>query len=319
MHPLAEQVRNLRKRLGLTQQQFADALQINRSYVSELEHGIRPSKHLLERIEALERDPVGKVGAPHSTGYSLVDLPGRLKAWRKRLHLSPADASRVLRISENRYKDYEEGSRSQPNLFLAEKFSILEHESSAFISELLHDAEGLTASPTSRVAYSSEPPSSFARVREEALPPEGYEYRPHPQDLSGETTELRWIPLLSWADAVRSLEQDFGDVASWERRVPTCVKDPHAVAIEIRGDSMEPKISEGDIATVLCSLKPQSGDMVIARLRDGSLLCKLFHIQREGRLIVLTSYNPAYPPAEHTEEEFHWIYPVHSVSKMFRK
>lgn len=287
----------LRRKLGFTQTELADELKINRSYLSQIENGLEPSSRLKERVEILEK--IGVVsrseGGPEGGGALLGP---RLIAWRKRLSLESAEAARVLRIARGRYEEYEAGR--EPNRFFTEKFNALESQSRTVIDQLLGDAD------LGRVQ----------RAAEELSPDE----RQAMEDLGADALQLHWIPLISWAHAGRSLEGDFSDVVNWEQRVPTPVKDPHAIAVQIRGDSMEPRISEGDTVILMCSVRAQTGDIVVARLKNGGVICKLFHLRgRTGRKFVLTSYNPAYPPTEHEEDDFFWIYPVHSVIKPMRR
>jgi len=82
--------------------------------------------------------------------------------------------------------------------------------------------------------------------------------------------------------------------------VPSNVTDEHAFAVRLRGDSMEPKFSDGDIAVLLPGIAATNGETVVANLRDQGLLCKIMHVQLDKKLITLSSYNPAYPPTDIT-------------------
>ena len=53
---ISERVIALRARLGLNQAEFANKLGISRNYVSMIEGGREPAKHLLMAIEAMERN-----------------------------------------------------------------------------------------------------------------------------------------------------------------------------------------------------------------------------------------------------------------------
>jgi len=300
----SKRVRLLRKRLGMTQAQLAADLKINRSYLSQIENGLEPSPRLKERIEILEKIGIPKFDIrPDSEGGSLAP---RLAAWRKRMALGSAEAAHALRIAKSRYEEYEAGR--EPTRFFAEKFRVLESESRTVVDELLGEKRSHRAAGSARAAAIAEEPGAFSPDERQVL-----------EDLGADAVQLHWIPLISWSQAERSLEVDFSDVMNWEQRVATSVKDPNAIAVQIRGDSMEPKISEGDTVTLLCSVKAQNGDIVVARQKNGGVICKLFHLRgRAGRTFVLTCFNPAYPAMEHEEDDFFWIYPVHSVHKTLR-
>lgn len=129
---------------------------------------------------------------------------------------------------------------------------------------------------------------------------------------------LRNLPVLSWAQA--GLATAFEEMPrDWDEVVPSAVSDDRAFGVRLRGDSMEPKFSDGDIAILLPSIAPTNGDTVVANLRDQGVVCKIMHVQLDKNLIKLSSYNPAYPPTEYHREEFHWIFPVDQIIKPLRR
>jgi phage repressor protein C with HTH and peptisase S24 domain len=125
----------------------------------------------------------------------------------------------------------------------------------------------------------------------------------------------RYIPVISWAQAgsLESLAPD--DLYGYQGRLAVAVKDPSAIAIPIKGDSMEPKFSDGDLAIVYPSRQPQTGNLVVTKLRDGTVLFKRFHMLGEGRY-QFTSYNEVYPPLTVNEGDVQWIYPVALTQKI---
>ena len=137
-------------------------------------------------------------------------------------------------------------------------------------------------------------------------------------NVEGGAPNLRNIPILSWAQAgeATAFEQIPSD---WDERVPTDVADERAFGVRLRGDSMEPKFSDGDIAILLPSTAPTNGEIVVANIRNQGALCKIMHVQLDKKLIKLSSYNPAYPPTEYHRDEFHWIYPVAAMIKQLRR
>ncbi len=101
--------------------------------------------------------------------------------------------------------------------------------------------------------------------------------------------------------------------------MPSDVADENAFAVRLRGDSMEPRYSDGDIAVLLPGIAPTNGETVVANLRNQGLLCKIMHVQLDKNLIKLSSYNQAYPPTEYHRDEFHWIFPVATIIKQLRR
>lgn len=132
------------------------------------------------------------------------------------------------------------------------------------------------------------------------------------------TAGLRRIPILSWAQAGQAI--DFERMpAEVDEAIPTDVADEHAFGVRLRGDSMEPKFSDGDIAILLPGTTATTGEIVVANIRDQGALCKIMHVQLDKQLVKLSSYNPAYPPTEYHRDEFYWIFPVAAVIKELRR
>jgi phage repressor protein C with HTH and peptisase S24 domain len=134
----------------------------------------------------------------------------------------------------------------------------------------------------------------------------------------GDPFRLRNLPVLSWAQAGQAT--DFERIPyDWEEVVPSDVTDERAFAVRLRGDSMEPRFSDGDIAVLLPGIAATNGETVVANLKDQGLLCKIMHVQLDKNLVKLSSYNPAYPPTEYHRDEFHWIFPVATIIKQLRR
>lgn len=71
--------------------------------------------------------------------------------------------------------------------------------------------------------------------------------------------------------------------------------------LKIRGDSMEPKISNGDIVIIRQQDNAESGDIVIATVNGTDATCKRLRKYRDG--IELISNNPSYDPMFFSNEE----------------
>jgi SOS-response transcriptional repressor LexA len=129
----------------------------------------------------------------------------------------------------------------------------------------------------------------------------------------------REVPLLSWAQAELAATSD-GIPESWPERMPTAASDGSAFAVQLRGDSMEPKYQEGDLAVVLPKSVARNGDLVIANIKEQGVVFKILNlIGGDTRRVRLTSYNPAHEPMDLARDDFHWIHPVHSVTRLIRR
>ncbi len=72
-------------------------------------------------------------------------------------------------------------------------------------------------------------------------------------------------------------------------------------ALRIHGDSMSPRISEGDIVIVRQQNYAETGDIVIVLINGDSATCKRLVKYQEG--ITLISFNPAYKPMKYSNKE----------------
>lgn len=131
-----------------------------------------------------------------------------------------------------------------------------------------------------------------------------------------EIVPLRRIRILSYAQmgALTSYEELPAD---FQETIPTDIDDPKAFALYLRGDSMEPRYRDGDIAVLRPSSEPKQQDVVVARFNDGSVVCKIY--TREKNSLILRSVNPVYEPIRTTSSEVSWVYPVDSVIKRLWK
>lgn len=71
--------------------------------------------------------------------------------------------------------------------------------------------------------------------------------------------------------------------------------------LRLHGDSMEPKMSDGDVVIVRCQDDAETGDIVIATVNGTDATCKRLKKYRDG--IELIAMNPSYPPLFYTTEE----------------
>lgn len=125
-------------------------------------------------------------------------------------------------------------------------------------------------------------------------------------DDSESAVPLRIIPLLTWAQA--GTAQAWENLQEHEGLVGFNLRDPKAVAVQIRGDAMEPQYPQGTYAIVYPSYEAKSGDFVIARLNDGTVMFKRLHV--DGNRCTFISLNPMYPPITVERARIEMLLPV---------
>lgn len=131
-------------------------------------------------------------------------------------------------------------------------------------------------------------------------------------------TKVRYVPLLSWAQAGHYDLAHSDEAYDYTGVVAFDVKDSRAFALEIEGDSMSPELQPGDRVIVAPSWTPRAGDTVIARTVDGDVYCKLYERQAGGKFRLI-SINQKYPAIELDADEVAWMYPVAQITKTVRR
>lgn len=85
------------------------------------------------------------------------------------------------------------------------------------------------------------------------------------------------------------------------------VRDPeNYFYLVVRGDSMEPRIREGDLALVRRQPALDDGDLGVVVYGDGEGTLKRFH--RKGNAVILQPFNPAYEAVVLAGEELEHLY-----------
>lgn len=108
------------------------------------------------------------------------------------------------------------------------------------------------------------------------------------------------IPVLGKVAAGIPLEA-IEDVLDWEEITEDVAKTGKFFALQIRGDSMSPKILEGDVVIVRQQSNADSGDIVIAIVNGYDGCCKKLIKNDVG--ITLQSLNPNYEPMVFTNRD----------------
>lgn len=120
---------------------------------------------------------------------------------------------------------------------------------------------------------------------------------------------MRRIPIYTFVQAGQATAYE-GLPTSWDDTIEYDGPDEKAFALRVAGDSMEPKFEPGMIITVSPKHPPHNGQLVVAKIKNEGCVFKLFHHSGDGKIITLSSYNPAYKDIVLPREKLHWIYRV---------
>lgn len=102
---------------------------------------------------------------------------------------------------------------------------------------------------------------------------------------------------------------EFLDTEEWEEISEKMSRSGRFFGLKVKGDSMIPRIMEGDVVIVKLQPDAESGDIVIARVNGDEACCKRLIKQEDG--IVLQSFNPCYAPMYFSNDK-----PVEIIGKV---
>ncbi len=91
------------------------------------------------------------------------------------------------------------------------------------------------------------------------------------------------------------------DIIDTEEITEDMARTGEFYGLKIHGDSMEPRMCEGDVVIVRKQEDAESGDIVIAMVNGDNATCKRLRKYRDG--IELISNNPAYKPMFFSNDE----------------
>ena len=103
------------------------------------------------------------------------------------------------------------------------------------------------------------------------------------------------------------------DVLDWEDISEDMAKTGEFFGLRIKGDSMQPRIVEGDVVIVRQQSDADSGDVVIVQVNGDKATCKRLAKYSSG--ISLISFNPAYEPMNYTNQQIEQL-PVTIIGKV---
>jgi phage repressor protein C with HTH and peptisase S24 domain len=117
------------------------------------------------------------------------------------------------------------------------------------------------------------------------------------------------VPIIGYAQAgAQGYFDDAGHPvgSGWDEVMFPAVNDPHAYALEISGDSMEPAYRDGDIIIVSPVAGVRRGDRVVVKTAEGEVMAKQLR-RRTARKIELQPINPSHPDVVLPVERVAWM------------
>jgi len=128
----------------------------------------------------------------------------------------------------------------------------------------------------------------------------------------GRSTAMRRVPLIGLAQAGREGFFDDGGYpvgGSWDEISLPEIGDPHAYALEISGESMEPVFRDGDQIIVSPAAPIRRGDRVVARTNKGEVMAKQLG-RMSAKRVELRSLNPEHVDRNFDRSEIAWIHRI---------
>ena len=122
----------------------------------------------------------------------------------------------------------------------------------------------------------------------------------------------RRIPLIGLAQAGSEGFFDDGGYpvgGGWDEVSLPEIGDPHAYALEISGESMEPVFRDGDQVVVSPAAPIRRGDRVVIRTTKGEVMAKQL-ARRSARRVELRSLNPAHPDYTFDLADVTWMHRI---------
>lgn len=120
------------------------------------------------------------------------------------------------------------------------------------------------------------------------------------------------IPVLGYVRAGIPIEA-VEEILDYEEISQDMASTGDFFALSIKGDSMEPKISEGDVVIVRKQEIVENGELAVVLVNGNDATVKKFYMNESG--ITLISTNPAYEPFVFTKREVNDM-PIQVIGKV---
>ena len=120
------------------------------------------------------------------------------------------------------------------------------------------------------------------------------------------------IPVLGYVRAGIPIEA-VEEILDYEEISQDLANTGDFFALRIKGDSMEPKISEGDVVIVRKQEQVENGELAVVLVNGNDATVKRFYMNESG--VTLLSSNPSYPPFIYSKEQVAEL-PVSVIGKV---
>jgi repressor LexA len=147
---------------------------------------------------------------------------------------------------------------------------------------------------------------------------EGEMYSPlpsnvHPLPSARRTRPNRWreLPLVSSVPAGKVATTFHPDYVDDYVTIDD-VRDEGAFALKVKGNSMSPRIEDGDVVVVSPQTEARSGDICVVRVNGEDTLKK---VKFEGNYIHLIPLNPEFEPVTAKKKEVNFVWKVVKLIK----
>lgn len=90
------------------------------------------------------------------------------------------------------------------------------------------------------------------------------------------------------------------------------VKDPQAFALRVKGNSMSPRIEDGDVVVVSPKEEARNGDICVVRVNEEDTLKK---VKFEGSYVHLIPLNPEFEPVTVKKRDVNFVWKVVKLIK----
>lgn len=121
-----------------------------------------------------------------------------------------------------------------------------------------------------------------------------------------------WIPVVGDVAAGLPIEA-IEDILDYEQIDVKLLDSADYFGLRIKGNSMEPRIKEGDVVIVRVQPDVESGEVAIVKVNGDHATCKV--LKKYADMLVLLPLNPTFEPQEYTKEDVKTL-PVQVIGKV---
>ncbi len=296
---IGDKIKQLRQSLDLTQDELAQKVGYkSRSSINKIELGERDVSRpmIIKFAEALNTTPAYLMGwedeqENNEDTASIIKIGKRIESARTDLKLTQEELAKKLGLNKSTIQRYEAGK------VMKIKIPVID----AMAKALNVNPAWLTDKSDNKEPYSSDDRSDRIEANAEVLP----------------HNAIRMIPVFETVSA------GFGAYASGEivDYMPLFIENDYEAAetlcIKVRGDSMYPKIEDGDIIQVHKQSVVDNGQIAVVLVDGDEGLVKKFYCGKD--YIKLISINPEYPPKVFEREEMNRLEIVGLVRKIIKE